>query len=132
MAKLDGSTFLESGTISVTGGSTKTLVSAGGSSSEGRFYINEDTDSATRRIAKTSVKTGTANKSMPGGYNQDRATLALQQPKVLADASRGVNQCIIDLKVFPETTDAERLKLLEEAIQIALNGDDLFTRGNPL
>lgn len=128
---INNSTFLEGGTTSTTGGTAKTLVSQGSSSTRNDLYVNEDAVSATRRRVIVTAQPSRVQKTAPGGQTQERYEITLQQPKQLANLAWTTNQAKFALYVDPETTDAERLALKNQLLQIAEKAGDLVTKGNP-
>lgn len=129
---INQSVFQEGATISVTGGSTRTLVSVGSSVSKNQFYVNEDASSLTRRKLKISSTEAKPNPQTPGGYTQERATLTYVVPKTLANGASTTNSFSGTFAVDRETTDAERVALIEEFCQMAIGTSfsDLFLRLN--
>lgn len=125
-------TIAQGGTLSVTGGTAKTLKSLGSSVGSNSLYIDEDTDATTRRTVSVTAKAGSASANAPGGFTQDRVSISYKQPKILANLARTVNTVRIEVSVDPETTDAERAALREEAAQFLFDVDfvDLFTKCN--
>lgn len=128
---LNNSTFAEGTTIGYTGGTTKTLVSIGGSTNHNELYVDEDTSSVTRRRVLVDTTAAKVSPTAPGGYTQERIKVALHQPKILANGNKTVNKAEFTLAVDPESTDAERTALAEELLQIAQKASDLLTKGNP-
>lgn len=129
---INNSQFAEGATLAATGGTAKTLVSIGGSSTGNDFYVDEDTSSITRRTLSVNVVVPKVNASAPGGYTQERANLTYRAPKVLANGNRTVNVGRIEISVDPETTAAERTALRYELAQLIFSSsfDDLFEKQN--
>lgn len=128
---ISNSQILEGGTIDTTGGTAKTLVSQGSSSSRNDLYINEDAVAATRRKIIVTATASKVQKTAPGGSTQERYSITLQQPKQLSNEAYTTNQAFFQLSVDPETTDAERLALKDQLVQIVVDAVDLVTKGNP-
>jgi hypothetical protein len=63
------------------------------------------------------VKPYAVSDSAPGGYTQQRATMLLKKPKVLANGNRTVNTARYELAYDPETTNAEIEEMVETSAQ---------------
>ncbi len=129
----NNATFAQGATLSASGGTTKTLKSLGSSLNSNSLYIDEDTDATTRRTVEVSTKAAKVNATAPGGYTQARGSILFIQPKVLANGNKTTNTVRIEGSFDPETTDAERLALVNEACQLAFGSSfaELWTRVNP-
>lgn len=127
---INNSTFLEGGTISATGGTSKTVVSKGGTTTKQEFYVDEDSVASTRRYVTATATPSRAQASAPGGMTQERYTLGMKRGKQLSNSNWTTNNALFELRIDPETTDAERLAMRDELVQIILGADDLFLKGN--
>jgi hypothetical protein len=129
---INGSTFNEGATISSSGGTAKTLTYTGGNADRSEFYVEEDSSSITRRTLTAERTQPRVSGSAPGGYTQERETVKLVQPKTLANTNRTHNTATFTLSCDPETTDAEKLLLVQSLGELIVSGqvDDLFTKQN--
>lgn len=114
---INNSTFAEGATLSATGGTTKTWKTVGGTPDANELYVDEDVSSTTRRKLFVTRQTAKVQASAPGGWTQERFTVSLHQPKVLANGNLTVNTAKYIQSVDVETTTAERVALMETMCQ---------------
>jgi hypothetical protein len=106
-------------TVAATGGTDVTLQSLGIQGNKNTLTYSTDTSNLTRRLVEFSVKPYGESASAPGGYTQQRNTVLMKWPKVLANLSRTINTFKMESSVDPETTNAEIESMVESAAQLA-------------
>jgi hypothetical protein len=104
-------------TVAASGGTDVTLSTLGVQGNKNTLIFSTDTANLTRRIIEFSVKPYAVSDSAPGGYTQQRATMLLKKPKVLANGNRTVNTARYELAYDPETTNAEIEEMVETSAQ---------------
>jgi len=99
--------------VAATGGTDVTLQSLGIQGNKNTLTFSTDVSNITRRQIEFSVKPYSVSESAPGGYTQQRCTVLMKTPKVLANLNRTVNTAKFELSYDPETTNAEIEAMLE-------------------
>lgn len=104
--------------VAATGGTDVTLTSLGVQGNKNTLTFSTDTSNLTRRLVEFSVKPYAESASAPGGYTQQRCTVLLKTPKVLANGNRTVNTVKVEVAYDPETTNAEIESMVETISQM--------------
>lgn len=114
------SAILVGGTSSTTGGTSTGFILKGDSQNEARLILDDGSEFAASSIFTLSVKDPVVNSGSPGGYTQQRSTVKVIEPKVLANGNRTTNSINISVSFDPETTDAEKTSMLESGAQLLI------------
>jgi hypothetical protein len=114
--------ILEDGVVATTGGTSKSLTVLGTNLEETDVYWG-GTTFADRLSATFSTKQPKLSSTSPGGYTQGRAKVIFRTPKTLANGAVTVNTMTIEFAFDPQTTDAEKARILSYASQLISDSD---------
>lgn len=111
------------GTLSVTGGTSITLSNFGTVGSVLTLGNAAATDFRLRETVKFQVKEARPMASAPNGTSQSRATATISVPKLLANGKYTVNSISTTLAFDPESSDADKVKLMDIMAQLLFGAD---------
>lgn len=113
---LNGMTLLQSGTISATGGTSKTFTADGQLAPGGVHLIDASvTDYRTRPSITTKYKPPTLDKS--GAYSKAKHSMTGVRPFISADGMTHFNLVRTEIEIHPETPETERVILRAQGAQ---------------
>lgn len=110
-------------TFSPTGGTATSFVSLGQSEGKNKLFIDDGSSLILRKTVLATSKTPVPNASAPNGYTQQRSTIVIHQPKLLANGEYTVNTMRLEVAYDPESTGSEVAELFELAGHIASDSD---------
>jgi len=119
---IQAASVLVDGTIAVTGGTATALTSMGNTLNEHSTYYG-GTDYLSRNTVSFKVKAPKVSASAPNGYTQARNEVLVKSPLVLDNGNLTNNTVRIIFSCDVETTDAEKVTLLETAAQMISDSD---------
>lgn len=105
-------------TISFTGGTDVVFTESTRVNNVVNYLVAADPMTA-RRTLKSSVVEPKGQPTAPGGFTQAKNTVTLLVPKVLANGNTTFNKIELLLSVDRETSDAERVSLIDMILQAA-------------
>jgi len=125
-------TFLESATITPSGGTALVFSSQGIQGDKHKFVCDDDTDLRTQRSMEYTVKRPKPQASAPNGYTQARSSGIYKQPVILDNGEITVNTVTMGLNVDVEMTIAEKTELLKQGAQMFIDAElaSLHTKQN--
>lgn len=109
--------------LSITGGSTITLVPVNSGPKNVELVVSTDTDSRTRRRFKVSTNDSKPAASMPSGYTMNKATVDILSPITLANGKVEYSKVSITKQTSVENTAAQITELRRLAAQVCLDSD---------
>lgn len=121
---LQNGTLMDGATLTVNGGTTKTL-SVDGQQVTGGIHLQDASVTDYRTRPNATVKTKLPVLTSDGTYGKGKKSFTLVHPKVLASGKQGFPLLRIELEDFPEMTQAEIDKLLIWGSQILCDADFL-------
>lgn len=120
---ISGATLLLGGTVSATGGTSKTFTDVGETIKNGKKVTDLSVTDARVRPTITCVNRPAALNSVGKYISKDKRTAKLVFPKLLADGSLAFNVREIRVEDHPETTDAEKVNQDSYAAQVFCDAD---------
>lgn len=129
---IENSSILVGGTVSTTGGTSTALKSLGQSGNTHSAYLDGSGSELDRKSYDFTSKASKPKADAPNGYTQNRRNVVIKHPLALDNGKSTVNTLQITLSCDPETTDAERQVLIDDAMQIFSDPDftDFFIGGS--
>ena len=120
---LISSTVLVDGTVSATGGTSRTFKSLGDNGSEHKMFIDESLSYSLRKEVDFSTRAPKVSPSAPGGYTQGRRKAFIRIPRTFANGNRTVDTVMMEVSTDVEATDAEIQTYLGIAAQVLTDSD---------
>lgn len=110
-------------TYSPSGGSATSFVSLGQSEGKNKLFFDEGLSLILRKTCLATSKPPVPNAGAPNGYTQQRTTIVLHSPKLLANGEYTTNSAKIEVSHDPETSAAEITALWEMIAHFAVDAD---------
>jgi hypothetical protein len=115
---IETAVILVGGTSSVTGGTSTGFIIKGDTLNEKRVILDDSSEFIDQTNVVFSIKDPVVNSGAPNGYTQQRSSVKMIRPLGLDNGNRTTNTFQTQVSVDPETSDAEKLALIEEGCQL--------------
>lgn len=120
---ISGATLLSGGTVSATGGTSKTFTDVGETIKNGKKVSDLSVLDSRVRPTLTCINRPAALNSLGKYISKDKRTLKFVFPKLLADGTLAFNVREIRIEDHPETTEAEKIIQDSYAAQLLCDAD---------